>query len=69
MAATSYNVLRGTIAGGPYLMIGNTTTTRFSDRAGLVSGGTYYYTLQPLNAVGEAICQSNEARIKIPNAR
>ena len=67
--AVSYNVLRGTAAGGPYVLIGNTTLPAYSDRVGLVNNTTYYYVLQPLNAAGGAICQSNQATVTIPLGR
>ncbi|MGP0074265.1 MAG: hypothetical protein ACLPWF_20315 [Bryobacteraceae bacterium] len=64
--ATGYNVLRGTTTGGPYTMVGTTTSTAFSDtKAGLVNGDTYYYVVQPLIS-GTGICQSNEAVVKVP---
>jgi len=64
--AVSYNVLRSTTNGGPYSLIGNTTSTAFSDRSGLSNNTTYYYTIQPLNGSGSAICSSNQATITIP---
>jgi hypothetical protein len=64
--ATSYNVLRGTVSGGPYTLVGTSTIDSFSDRtAGLVNGGTYYYVAQPVNGTQE-ICQSNEEKVVIP---
>jgi hypothetical protein len=66
--AASYNVLRGTVSGGPYTEVGNTTITAFADKtAGLLNGKTYYYVLQPLNNAGGPICQSNQATIPIPS--
>jgi hypothetical protein len=69
-SAASYNVLRGTVAGGPYAPVGNTTVTAFSDTSGLVNGQTYFYVLQPVSsgANGTTICQSNEAKVTIPAA-
>lgn len=64
-----YNVLRGTAAGGPYSLLGNTTKTAYADSAGLQNGRTYYYVLQPIGAGGSEICQSNEAKITIPASR
>ena len=61
-----YNVLRGTVAGGPYALIGSSTTTAYSDKTGLVNGHTYYYVLQPINSNNSEICQSNEAKVIIP---
>ena len=63
---TTYSVLRGSVSGGPYVPVGSTSGTAFSDTNGLVNGGTYYYVLQPLNATGGEICQSNEAKVTIP---
>lgn len=37
----SYNIKRSTVSGGPYTIIGNTTTTKFTDTT--VSNGTIYY--------------------------
>jgi hypothetical protein len=66
-SAVSYNVLRGTVSGGPYTLLGNSVLPAFSDTNGLVNGGTYYYVVQPINSAGGVICQSNEAAIAIPN--
>jgi hypothetical protein len=63
--ATGYNVLRGTTNGGPYTLIGSTTSTAYSDTSGLVNGHTYYYVVQPLTGTTE-ICQSNQAIISVP---
>lgn len=62
---TSYNVLRGTTNGGPYSLIGSSTTPAYSDRSGLVNGGTYDYVVQPQSG-GTTVCQSNQATITIP---
>ncbi len=62
---SSYNVLRATTSGGPYALIGNTTTPAYSDRTGLVNGDTYYYVVQP-QSNGTTVCQSNQATITIP---
>lgn len=65
--AVSYTMLRGTAHGGPYAPVGTTTFTDFSDRTtGLANGGTYYYVVQPVNAAGAEVCQSNEEAVKIP---
>jgi hypothetical protein len=68
-SATGYEVLRGTASGGPYTEVGTTTNTAYSDRTGLTNGDTYYYVLQPLNANGGSLCQSNQATVKIPAGR
>jgi hypothetical protein len=67
--ADHYNVLRGTVSGGPYVQIGSTPSNVYMDNVGLTSGGTYYYVLQPATSAGGGICQSNEARVTIPAAR
>lgn len=66
--STSYNVLRGTSNGGPYALIGSTSSTAYSDTSGLTSGDTYYYVVQPVNGSIE-VCQSNQATITIPKGR
>jgi hypothetical protein len=63
---SSYEVLRGVMSGGPYVLIGNATLPAFSDRSGLTNGNTYYYALQALDGSGTTVCQSNEANITIP---
>jgi len=65
-SAGSYNVLRGTVSGGPYAPVGNTTVTAFSDTSGLVNGQTYFYVLQPVSsgANGTTICQSMRRRLR-----
>jgi hypothetical protein len=63
--STSYNVSRSTTAGGPYTLLGNTTSTAYSDTNGLVNGNTYYYVVDPLNGTTE-VCQSNQATITVP---
>lgn len=67
--ADHYLVLRGTTTGGPYTQVGSATITAYSDTNGLQNGATYYYVLQPATAGGAEICQSNEAKVTVPNAR
>ena len=58
--ATSYNVLRATISGGPYTTITTgITTTSYTD-TGLINGTTYYYVVQAVNSAGTSP-NSNEA--------
>ena len=68
-SASGYEVLRSATNGSGYVEIGTTTTNSFSDRTGLSNGNTYYYVLQPLNANGASLCQSNQATIKVPAGR
>jgi len=51
--ATSYNVKRSTISGGPYHMVANVTTPGWTD-TGLTNGITYYYVVSALNPAGES---------------
>lgn len=62
---TGYNILRGTANGGPYNMVGSSAVPAYSDRTGLVNGGTYYYVLQPQSG-GGTVCQSNQAVVSVP---
>jgi len=65
IGADHYNVLRGTTNGGPYSLIGSSVVPAFSDRTGLSNGNTYFYVVQPANAAGGEICQSNQAAVPI----
>jgi len=50
--ATSYNVLRSTVSGGPYSPAGSGIAgTSYVDQ-GLTNGTTYYYVVQAVNASG-----------------
>ncbi len=51
--ATSYNIKRSAVAGGPYTTVANVTTTSAED-TGLVNGTTYYYVVSAVNAAGES---------------
>lgn len=51
--ATSYNVKRSTVSGGPYSTIASPTTVGYTDIA--VTGGTnYYYVVSAVNSLGES---------------
>ncbi len=50
--ATSYNVKRAVTYGGPYVFIGNVSTTNYTDTK-LVNGTDYYYVVSALNVAGE----------------
>jgi hypothetical protein len=67
--ATSYNVLRGTVNGGSYVLQTTVNGDSYSDTSGLSNGTTYYYVVQPLGNGGAAVCQSNQATIPVPAAR
>ncbi|HEU4389440.1 MAG TPA: endo-1,4-beta-xylanase [Blastocatellia bacterium] len=52
--ATSYNVKRSTVSGGPYTVIAGVTTTSFTNTA-LANGTTFFYVVSALNANGESV--------------
>ena len=51
--ATSYNVKRSTINGGPYTIVGSPSVASYVD-TGLVNGTTYYYVVSAINSGGES---------------
>jgi fibronectin type 3 domain-containing protein len=62
--ATSYNIKRATVSGGPYTTISSPTSATYTDTS-VTNGTTYYYVVTAVNASGES-ASSNEARAK-PN--
>ena len=51
--ATSYNVKRSTISGGPYSQIATPSSNSYSD-TGLTNGTTYYYAVSAVNSAGQS---------------
>ncbi|HPD32128.1 MAG TPA: fibronectin type III domain-containing protein [Phycisphaerae bacterium] len=52
--ATSYDVKRSTVSGGPYTVIANDITTTSYTNTGLTNGTTYYYVVSAANSEGES---------------
>ncbi len=51
--ATSYNVKRSTVGGGPHTQLSNVATNSFTDSTAM-SGTTYFYAVTTLGASGES---------------
>jgi hypothetical protein len=51
--ATSYNVKRGAVSGGPYTTMSSPTGTTYAN-ASLTNGTSYYYVVAAVNATGES---------------
>jgi hypothetical protein len=64
-----YDVLRANVSGGPYMLLGSTTSSAYADTNGLVNNSTYFYVVEPTNASGQDLCQSNQATVAVPKGR
>jgi hypothetical protein len=58
--ATSYEVLRATVSGGPYTTVATGVTTTSYTNTGLTTGTTYYYAVMAFSATSESP-NSNQA--------
>jgi fibronectin type 3 domain-containing protein len=63
--ATSYNVKRAAVSGGPYTTVASPAGATYTDTS-LTNGTTYYYVVTAVNTVGES-ANSNQASAT-PNA-
>ena len=69
--ATNYTILRATASTGPFNVVGTSNgegeILAFNDQtAGLVNGGTYWYEVQPDNALGGICTTANPISVTIP---
>jgi fibronectin type 3 domain-containing protein len=60
--ATTYNVKRSTVTGGPYATVSSPTTASFTDKSP-ANGTTYFYVVSAVNSGGES-ANSSEASAK-----
>ena len=58
--ASSYNVKRATVTGGPYTTVASGVTATSYTNTGLTNGTAYYYVLSAVNAAGES---ANSAQV------
>ncbi|MGN6719026.1 MAG: galactose oxidase-like domain-containing protein [Candidatus Binatia bacterium] len=65
--ATSYNVKRATISGGPYTIIATSSSTSYTN-SGLTNGTTYYYVVSAVNSGGESANSSQLSATPQPPA-
>ena len=58
-SATSYNIKRATVSGGPYTVIASSPATNFTDTT-VAGSSAYYYEVSSVSAGGESLANSNE---------
>ncbi len=61
--ASSYNVKRANVSGGPYTAIRTGLTTNSFLNTGLANGTTYYYVVSAVNNVGESAASAQASAI------
>jgi fibronectin type 3 domain-containing protein len=52
--ATSYNILRAAAQAGPFVSIGTSTTTSYTDTS-VIAGTTYWYEVESVNSAGDSV--------------
>ncbi len=62
--ATSYNIKRATVSGGPYTPVGNSAATNYTDNP-IAGTTTYYYVVSAVNGGNESF-NSKEATVTTP---
>lgn len=63
--AASYNVYRGTVAGGPYTLVLNVLVTNYTN-TGLTNTTTYYFVVRAVNGSGEGAASGEASATPIP---
>jgi fibronectin type 3 domain-containing protein len=66
--ATSYNVKRATVSGGPYTTVATGVTGTTFNNTGLAASTTYYYVVSAVNAGGESANSSQASATTRPAA-
>ena len=62
---TSYNVYRSSVSGGPYAVVGNASSSSFTDNT-VKAGATYFYVVTSLNASQIESVVSSETKVTVP---
>jgi fibronectin type 3 domain-containing protein len=64
VGVTGYNVYRGTVSGGPYVLLRSVNALTYADTTG-TSGSTYFWVITAVQASQESV-HSNEVSATIP---